>query len=92
MRKAIYIYALITQLIFTMIGFAVAGFFLGRHLNYDSNLDVQLLGAGLGISLIYNGIFMVRVLKDWDRKEAKAKEKEALKELESDVEDSNGQS
>lgn len=67
MKRAVWLYALITQFIVTMIVLAIAGYLLGGHLDPNGNLDVTLAGVGLGISFFINMILIYNFMKQSER-------------------------
>lgn len=69
MRKALNVYVLATQLIFTLVVLAVVGVFIGRYLDPEGPLDAILAGVGLIIGLILDLIFIFQFMRFHQRNE-----------------------
>lgn len=79
MKKAVYLYVLITQFIVTTIALAIGGYFLGNYLQPDTNLGIQLAGAGIAIAFLVNIVFFYIFYRSYNHqvKEDEQKKKAA---------------
>lgn len=63
MRRAVRLYVLVTQFIFTTIILSICGYILGNHLEPNGTLGITLAGAGLGIAFFVNIIMIYQFMK-----------------------------
>ncbi len=69
MKKALRLYAIISEFIIVTIGLGIGGYYLGQHLKPEGDLNVILGSAGIGLSFFVNIIMIYQVMKSKDGEE-----------------------
>lgn len=80
MRKALNVYVLATQLIFTLLVMAIAGILLGKHLDPEGSLNAILAGVGLIIGLMLDVLFIFQFMRFQARNEKASSEVDVIED------------
>jgi O-antigen/teichoic acid export membrane protein len=72
-RKIFMNYMMVMQLIFTVGGLGIFGFYLGNRLNPDSDLNIYLTAAGLFIGVFVGFVTLYQFMKSEERYERRTR-------------------
>lgn len=68
-KKIFMNYMMVMQFIFTILGSALLGYFIGRQVSPDSDLPTTLTAVGVGVGVIAGFVMLVRMIQSEEKHE-----------------------
>lgn len=63
MRKIVFTYTMIMQMVFTIIGLAFLGYYIGNKINPDTDIDLILTGVGTILGFVVSVMYFIQFIK-----------------------------
>jgi membrane protein DedA with SNARE-associated domain len=69
MKRLFMNYMLVMQFIFSAIGLALVGYFIGNRINPESNLPTTLTAIGLALGVVVGFVTLIKMIQSEERYE-----------------------